>query len=59
MNLYLEELAEETKFLRSSKDPASLAAAASAEADPEEQWAWLVKVMEEAKRKGQNVSLNL
>ena len=60
MNLSLEEVADETKFLhqvRSSKDPAQMAASASAETDPEEQWAWLVRVMEEAKRKGQNVSL--
>jgi len=30
--------------------------ASSAESDPEDQWSWLVKVMEEAKKKGQNVS---
>jgi hypothetical protein len=52
MNLYLEELAEEAKMLHRSKE----SAANPADADPEDQWAWLVKVMEEAKKKGQNVS---
>ena len=66
MNLYLEEVAEETKFLHHAhrgKDPASssqnsvpVSSPSSDSSDPEEQWAWLVKVMEEAKKKGQNVS---
>ncbi len=69
MNLYLEEVAEETKFLHHGhrgKDPASssqnaapVSSPATDSSDPEEQWAWLVKVMEEAKKKGQNVSRNI
>jgi hypothetical protein len=61
MNLYLEEVVEETKFfyhLHRQKTPEANKAFAStaSQSDPEDQWSWLLKVMEEAKKKGQNVS---
>ena len=44
------------KILHQTKGKDSAAPVTNAESDPEEQWSWLVKVMEEAKKKGQNVS---
>jgi len=61
MNLYLEEVVEESKFYahlhrqKSAEAQKSFASTAS-QSDPEDQWSWLLKVMEEAKKKGQNVS---
>lgn len=61
MNLYLEEVVEETKFYyhlhrQKSAEANKASASTSSQSDPEDQWSWLLKVMEEAKKKGQNVS---
>lgn len=71
MNIYLEDIADEMRFrrirlrggrggggkksvLKGQGDPAMEAVT---NPDPEEQWAWLARVMETAKRKRQNVIL--